>query len=199
MDNAVIQDIPQDKQLKTETINPDYTRVTEVLYPFSGLSAINPDVLANAARRGTRVHEVCEGIVRGIGAWDLDEEIQGYVKSFEHWWDEGHNVVAVEKRFYCDELMITGAVDMIVQTPQGAVIVDIKTSSRPSKTWPLQGSAYAYMARAAGYDIQDIQFLHVNKFGKKPKIYSYPDQMDLYRSCLDVYNHFFKKKKKKVS
>lgn len=45
--------------------NSDYTRVTEILKPFSGLDRIPKDIVANAARRGTKVHDVCEGIIRG--------------------------------------------------------------------------------------------------------------------------------------
>ena len=44
-----------------------YTRVTEILSPFSGLDKIPKHILDNAARRGTRVHDVCESIVKGLG------------------------------------------------------------------------------------------------------------------------------------
>lgn len=87
--------------------------------------------------------------------------------------------------------MITGQVDMIIESDQGAVILDLKTSAKPSKTWPLQGSAYAYMARQSGYDIKSIHFLHLNRHGKKPHLYVYDDQFDLFKKCLDVYRHFF--------
>lgn len=172
-----------------------YTRVTEVLYPYSGLQHIDPKVLANAARRGTRVHQACEAIVTGEGAWGVDEEIAGYVKSFEKWWYMGHTVLAMEQRFFCDKKMITGQCDMILDTPQGAVILDIKTPMRPSKTWPLQGSAYAYLARAAGYNVSGIQFLKVDKNGKDPTVYNYKDEWEMFEKCLDVYNMFFKKVK----
>lgn len=73
----------QDKtQEETQDLNGDYTRVTEILSPFSGLDRVPKAILKNAADRGTRVHKVCEGIVRGIGEWDVDVEISGYVSSF---------------------------------------------------------------------------------------------------------------------
>ena len=53
------QDAPQDSN--------DYTRVTEILSPFSGLDRVPKAILKNAADRGTRVHKVCEGIVQGLG------------------------------------------------------------------------------------------------------------------------------------
>lgn len=47
--------------------NSAYTRITEILSPFSGLDKIPKEIVANAARRGTKVHDICEGIVKGIG------------------------------------------------------------------------------------------------------------------------------------
>lgn len=93
--------------------------------------------------------------------------------------------------------MITGQVDMIIETENGAVILDLKTSSKPSKTWPLQGSAYAYMAKKEGYDIKGIHFLHLSKQGLDPHLYVYDDHFDLFSKCLDVYKHFFKKNPRK--
>lgn len=174
-----------------EEINSDFTRVTEILKPYSGLDKINPDIVANAGRRGKKVHDICEGIVTGIGIWDLPEEVKGYVNSFQKWWTEGHKVLAVEKRFFCSELMITGQVDYIINAPEGAMILDLKTSYKPSKTWPLQGSAYKYLAKKSGYDIQGIHFLHLSKHGIKPHLYVYDDNFELFKKCLDIYRHFF--------
>ncbi len=176
-----------------DEIKPGYTRVTEILYPFSGIKDINPDIVQNAADRGTRTHKVCESIVMGLGEWDVDDQIRPYVESFKQWWDLGHEVLAVEQRFYDDEYMLTGAVDLILRTDECDIIIDLKTSYKPSKTWPLQGSAYAKMARQSGYNIQKIQFLHLNRYGLKPRIYEYPDQWDTYLSCWHVYNHFYRR------
>lgn len=81
---------------------------------------------------------------------------------------------------------------MIIDTPDGAVIIDYKTSYQPSKTWPIQGSAYAYLARKAGYDITGIRFVHLSKHGLKPDLYDYEDCFELFNSCLDVYNYFYR-------
>jgi hypothetical protein len=89
--------------------------------------------------------------------------------------------------------------DLIIDSPDGAVIIDYKTSYQPSKSWPIQGSAYAYLARKAGYNVTGIRFLHLNKLGLKPDIYDYPDQFDIFSKCLDVYNYFYKPTPKKKS
>lgn len=171
----------------------NYLRVTEVLYPFSGLAMVDPTVLSNAADRGTRVHKICEGIVAGLGENGVDDETWGYVESFKKWWGEGKDVVAMEKRFWDDELCITGQVDFILRTESGLAIVDLKTSSAPSKTWIAQGCAYAYLAKNAGYEISDIQFVHLNKHGKEPKVHSYEYDEDFFFAILTTYLHFFAK------
>jgi len=172
---------------------PKYTRVTEILYPFSGLQTIPEHIVMNAAERGTKVHNICESIMKGLGDWGVDEETKPYVDSFNKWWSLGHKVLSIEQRFFCSELMITGQVDMILETDNGAVILDLKTSSKPSKTWPLQGSAYAYMAKQAGYDIKGIHFLHLSRLGNEPTLHVYDDQFELFKKCRDVYKHFFEK------
>ncbi len=176
-----------------EKSRENYLRVTQMLYPFSGLQSIDPDVLAYAAERGTKVHKICEGIVAGLGEIGVDDETWGYVESFKKWWATGIDVIKMEERFWDDELCLTGQVDFITKSPEGLAIVDIKTSSRPSKTWPAQGAAYAFLAKNAGYDIQRIYFLHLNKHGKEPKIYEYKVDDDFFLAIFRTYKHFFHK------
>jgi len=179
--------------LKDKKSRENYTRVTNILYPLSGLEKIDAEIVAYAAERGTKVHKICEGIIEGIGEFGIDEETWGYVESFKKWWEKGHSIVAMEKRFWDDELEITGQVDLIINIPEGLAIVDLKTSNKPSKTWAAQGSAYALLAKKAGYDIQKIFFLHLNKHGKEAKIYEYPVDDSFFLAVLRIYNHFFQK------
>lgn len=172
----------------------NFTRVTKVLYPFSGLSKLNPDIVAHAAQRGTKVHKICEGIIQGLGELAVEEETRGYVESFKLWWQKGHKVVVVEKRFWDDDLHLTGQVDLILETEKGLTIVDLKTSSRPSPTWKAQGCAYAYLAKKSGYDVKSICFLHLNKSGKEAKIYEYVPDDSFFLAILLVYEYFFKGK-----
>jgi len=169
-----------------------YTRVTNVLYPFSGLSRIDPVIVADAAERGTKVHKICEGIVKGLGELDVDEEIKGYIESFKTWWEKNPEVLIVEQRFWDDDLELTGQVDLIINTPDGLAIVDLKTSSKPSLTWKAQGCAYAYLAKKAGYDIQKVYFVHLNKVGREPRVYEYPIDDEFFLSIFRVWDHFFK-------
>lgn len=179
--------------MKEKNTRENYTRVTTVLYPFSGLEKIDADVVAHAAERGTKVHKICEGIIQGLGELGVDDETRPYVESFKQWWNKGHEVLMMEKRFWDDELEITGQVDLILRTPQGLAIVDLKTSSKPSDTWPAQGAAYAYLAKKAGHDIQKIYFLHLLKSGKEARIYEYPVDDGFFFAIFRVWKHFFQK------
>jgi len=170
----------------------NYTRVTKILYPFSGLEKVPQEVVTNAGIRGTKVHKICEGIISGLGEIGVDAETHGYVESFKKWWGDGHFVRAMEERFYDDDLEITGALDLIIDTPDGIAIVDLKTSYAPSKTWTVQGNAYAYLAKKNNYDIKKIQFLHLNKLGKEPNIYDYPVDPSLFLAVYQSWKHFFK-------
>ncbi len=173
----------------------NYHRITQILYPFSGLEKIDPKIVSHAAERGTKVHKICESIISGLGEFGVEDETWGYVESFKKWWSHNPEVISMEERFWDDERKITGQVDLIVNTEEGLAIVDLKTSSRPSKTWPAQGSAYAMLAKKNGYDIKKIYFLHLNKHGKEPKIYEYPVNDNFFLEIFNVFNHFFKEKK----
>lgn len=162
-----------------------------MLYPFSGLENIDQQILAHAAERGTQVHTICEGIISGLGEIGVTDETWGYVQSFKHWYTPDIKVLQVEKRFWHDELEITGQVDLLIDTPTGLAVVDLKTSSRPSKTWHPQGAAYAFLARQAGHDVKHIYFLHLNKHGKSPVMHEYPVDDAFFLSVLATYKHFY--------
>ena len=169
----------------------DYRRVTQILYPFSGLEKIDKEIVQHAAERGTKVHQICQGIMMGLGELNVDDETRPYVESFKKWWEIGWSIREMEKRFWCDELKITGQVDLIIDTEHGLAIVDIKTSYKPSKTWQVQGSAYAYLARKAGYDVKRLYFLHLDRKGGQPKLIEYEIDEGFFLSVLRVFNHFF--------
>lgn len=177
-----------------DSVREKYVRVTTILYPFSGLQNIDPEIVAHAAERGTKVHKICEGIVQGIGEIGVDDETKGYVESFKKWWEKGHDVVLLEERFWDDELHITGQVDFIINTAEGLAVVDLKTSSQPSPTWEAQGAGYAFLARKSGYDIKKIFFIHLNKYGREAKVYEYRVDDSFFFAIYRVWSHFFGEK-----
>lgn len=172
-------------------IKSGYFRVTEVLSIFSGLNKINPDVLRNAADRGTLVHKIIESIEEGFGKEDVPDIAIGYIYSYEKW-ATGKDFLLAPKRFYDDELMITGLVDSIYKDGEHLVLVDYKTPVRESKTWAMQASAYSFMCKKNGYNISRIEFVKLDKTGKEPKIYTYVEDMQMFHKILECYRYFFK-------
>jgi hypothetical protein len=166
-----------------------FTRVTDVLSPFSGIRQVPQDILNNACKRGSAVHDIIEGIQDGIGAVNVNPLYIGYVNSYE-FWAEGKEFIEKPPRFFCEELQITGECDCIYKGPEGLILVDFKTPVRESKTWPLQGSAYCYLARRSGYDIKRLEFVKLEKDGKGPKVFVYEEKFDLFLKCLEVYRYF---------
>lgn len=169
----------------------EFIRVTEVLSPFSGLSKVPPHILEAASERGRKVHEFIDGILTGLGDFGVGDALVKYAQSFQQW-NDGKNFIPKPERFYCTTYGITGECDAIYQETDKLVLIDFKTSSKESKTWMLQGSAYAYLARQAGYNIDRLEFIHLSKEGNYPKVIVYEENFEMFLKCLDLYKYFFK-------
>lgn len=171
-----------------------YNRVTEVLFPFSGLTKVDPEVLQRAGDRGRRVHDAIEAIIDEMPADEIDDEISGYLKSFSAW-NVGKTYITRPERFYCDTLRITGECDAIRIDENGKLIlVDFKSSYSEGKTWRLQGSAYSHLAKQQGLLIDKIEFVKLPKTGGKAKVFEYKEDMKTFVKCLEVYREFFEGK-----
>lgn len=172
-------------------IRPGYRRVTDVLYPFSGLTYINRAILDAAANRGSIVHAACEAKIRKLGEF-IKPEFKGYLDSFNKWYGE-QTFIERPDRFYCDKYRITGECDALYVNDTGFTLVDFKTSAKESKTWKLQGSAYSYLAKLEGYPITRIEFVKLSKDGKDPIIYEYAEDMPKFINYLEIYEEHFAK------
>lgn len=171
----------------------DYTRVTSVLSPLSGLSAVNPQVLANACKRGVEIHKLCDAVIEGIGTPEVCNDWRGYLNSFLLF-EKGKKFLQKPSRLFCDKHMITGEVDGIYKDESQVVLFDIKTPLQEKKTWCLQLSAYWYLCSVNDIKIDRIIALKLDKNGKEPKIFEYKIDFQSYLECLNVYNKFFKNK-----
>ena len=169
-------------------------RVTEVLTPFLGLDKIPRHYLEAAADRGTRVHNAIDGMLQGMPPLHIEDDIAGYLKSYEQW--TAFPTVFREERYSCEELGITGQIDLIGRGPEGNLwVIDYKTSAKPSCAWSLQVSAYCELAKRQGIIIAGGAILHLKRDGGPPSLIAQPNHWELYKSCLDVYKHFFNKRK----
>ena len=88
----------------SKEIKDGYDRVTDVLFPFSGLTKVNTDVLKNAAERGTQVHLACACHIHDLPMDDVPDAYHGYVDSFLIW-AEGKKFLTTPERFYDDRVV----------------------------------------------------------------------------------------------
>ncbi len=191
-----------------EDIKPGYTRISDILKPFNKFDMIDPAVLANAADRGTRVHEYCNAYANNIFLAEVDEDCQGYVDSFIQWYDD--NVVKLlysEERIYDDATMTTGRFDLVAQLRNNdqpfmldndeITLIDIKTPMAISRAWGIQLSSYSYLIeKNMNVKIDRRIVVKLSKDGKKAKEVEYEDHekdRNLFFSALHLYHHFYNK------
>ena len=188
-----------------EEIKPGYTRVSSLLDLMPSvevlsdgknkfkyiLQEIDPAVLANKANIGKNIHEAIEEHFKGGGFFPLSDEEQGYYQSFL----QIEKVVrfdpyVVEKRFDCDNLKITGKVDLVNKTSKGLMLVDFKTSAvADPKKWALQAAFYCYLCNINKIDLIDqALFIKLDKEGKKPKTISFNIDTNLRATMVSLLN-----------
>ena len=177
----------------------NYLRVSEILSPFTGIEFVSDELLNPAADRGTKVHECIEDRLN-MKLTDslIDQDCLPYLDSFDMFWHSSSHIfdgckMELEKRFFDDNLQITGKVDAIFFKPGRTYLLDWKTSSRFQTHYYLQGAAYQHLARINGYNnVDEVLFVHLKK-GKKPTTYkdSNPKKsLDLFLKCLELFRYF---------
>jgi hypothetical protein len=186
-------------------IKEGYTRVTDIISRYSGIESIPKDLLDRAAHRGTLTHKYIEGVVNGSPCPFIPPEIECYVNGFEEFWKVhetayGKHKMETEVRLYDEERMITGCIDLVQHTDNGIILYDWKTSSRPQKTWRLQGAAYRWLAEKIYPNISKFIFVHLKKDGKYSlKEYdTHVEDLETFLKCCDLFDWFDMKKRKNV-
>lgn len=183
---------------KTFTSIPHgYTRVTDVLNPYSDLCAIDPDVVAKAAERGTRVHKFCEMYALGLFLTDIDEDCNNYFQAFKNWFDGCvEHVIHCETRCNSAQYKLSGAFDLIVvlRGDTRATLIDIKTPDVAKKSWQLQTAAYQMLAlECLQLDVDRRMCLMLPKNVGTSKIIEYTDHardQELYLQALQLFRFF---------
>ena len=92
-----------------------FTTTTECLQFCAGYNHVPADILRNAADRGTRAHSAIASTLKGLGTWGADEDLQGYLNSFDYIKDKIGAIKVMEERYFDDNLLLTGQVDLIAE------------------------------------------------------------------------------------
>lgn len=180
-----------------EEIPKGYTRVTEVLTPYKNFDNVLPDVLHQAAERGSKVHDFCELYALNMLIEKPSEEVKPYFESFKFWYDQFvTETVMTEERLSDSELLLTGQFDLLctIEGSEDLVLVDYKTPSVHEISWRLQMAAYSYLLRKLkGIEVKRRISLRLNDEGKPPSIVEYTNHHHderLYLNQLEIYRCF---------
>lgn len=183
----------------------NYPRVTEILKAYSGFGEVPANILQRAASRGTKVHALCAGVAKG--AWipeeSIEEEYAGYVNSFRQWHEAiPDEYIFVEKRFLDEQLGYTGQIDFVIKGKDEKLhLVDLKTSSKPQKTYVIQMAAYKNLLAKHGVEIKSTMLVYLDKTGEKPKIHKHiglEKEFTVFTSALICWRYFHGKQSSKL-
>lgn len=191
-----------------------HVRVSEILAQFKDFSSIDPRVLNAKANIGTEVHHNIHMHTKGglpvfdsfptfdyhtseITGWD--DRGEGYFRSYlKYEADLQPEYLCMEKRFYCDDLMITGQIDGIKMPKTGElpVIMDFKCSySVDLEMWSMQAHYYKYLAEKNDMKTADyFIFLQLKKDGTGPKIVKIKFDEEVMQRCIDEAILFWERK-----
>lgn len=125
-----------------------YPSVTEVISPWVDWSKVPPALLLKAGERGTTVHDIClMRIAQGVFPAGIPEGCEGYVESFQRWFDlMVDEVIFTEERLADVALGFHGQPDWVVKSRhEGIIHPDLKTPVTSQKAWRLQIAAYDHL------------------------------------------------------
>ena len=135
-------------------------------------------IVAQASRRGTAVHTVCEAYIKNQDGY-LDGELPHIIelfRSIEPFLDRIDMVRLIEGALWSDELKVAGRTDLIAEFDGELAVIDYKTSTY-RKTWEMchkffmQGTFYAHaFEERTGTPIENIVIIMAVE-GDKPLLY----------------------------
>jgi len=174
-----------------EVIKPGYTRVTDILRPWSKFDGIPQEILDRKCAIGTEVHHAIHMHNEGFVP-DLSPEAQPYFDSYLEWESASRvHCVVNEMRYYDDAKQITGCIDALARFPneEGLVMCDWKTTAYCTPdigiTWHLQGTFYHYLIEQNKVENVSNRFLFVQlkKDGKLPKVKEFEYTTEMMYKC----------------
>ena len=133
----------------------------------------------------------------------IPEDLLGYINSFRRWSEaQVKEYLIVEKRYNDPVVEFTGQLDYVVRgTDDELYLVDLKTSAKAQKTYPIQMAAYDLLLRNNQINVKAALIVYLNKDGEFPEIHLLDDmteELHVFLSAVDCWKYFNKRKKKDV-
>lgn len=143
----------------------------------------------NAAAFGTRVH----ALITGAEVERVSDDERACAQGALDWlYKNVDEVLSYELRMVDSALGFGGTVDAIVRMNNGALaVIDWKTSKKLSPRHNLQTAAYAMLARAAGYDVDEryVVRLWKDQPGRvSTRVCSNPADYDAFRAAVTIWH-----------
>src|SRR5690606_247182 len=104
----------------------------------------------------------------------------------------------IETRMQDESLGYTGQIDMVIQaTDDDLYLVDLKTSAKSQKTYPVQMAAYQHLLRGEGVEVKGAMLVYLDKSGEFPEIDLYYDlskEFAVFQHALQCWQYFNQRK-----
>ena len=182
-----------------EIIKTGYTRVSKILGMFQDFSHIDPNILKLKCEIGSQVHNAIEAHYKKE-FYPTCLRAQEYYAGFKNALEgelQNYKPILLEKRFYSEELLLTGRIDGIFENEGKKTLIDYKTSAQANKkVWGLQLALYCMLMKENGIaDVSQAKVLHLKRDGKFKLIDLSPTEQDfeLAKRAVKLYFHFNKK------
>lgn len=178
----------------------NYLRVTAAIKNGDEFDRIPSAVLHKKQVMGTNVHQAIDDDLRGDLPLGLMPGCLGYFQSYRVWRDRVNlSVLQNEQRYFDDELMLTGCIDLLAKLPyeDTPVIIDWKTSATESASWILQSHLYGYLLAKNNIAISKRYiFVKLHPLGATPDIFEYLYSPNSYRDAINRVKRYWKKHEK---
>lgn len=175
--------------------NTGLVSVTEVFSPYVSFDHISPEVLRAASERGSMVHDAIADYLDG-GFPMMDDAIRGYFKAAMSFMANTDETGWYEERLTSDVHQYSGQLDLVcrMRGDDSWTLVDWKTSTLISKSWPLQLAAYTHLVRCNNFpfDIKRLIAVQLRKDGTF-KVNEYTNEryhFNLFLNALATYEYF---------
>lgn len=154
-----------------------YVRVSTIAKRFNDYGYTPDDKIQNKSRIGTNVHQAIDCYLKkDVPILTNDDEI-GYFNSFLIWRKEvAIDIVCREKRYFDDQLMITGKVDGVAMIPgeKTPILIDYKCAAKEMESWRIQTHLYYHLVTKAGMRLDKrVLVIQLSEKGNAPLAFSY--------------------------
>lgn len=174
-------------------ISRNYIRVSQILNIFQNYRSVNREKLKKAQDMGTLVHEGIKDFFENK-FHPVPGKGEGYFKSFLKWNELFRpRKLLSEARFYDDQLMITGMIDLLCNIDGNIYLIDFKTGSLSHPAiWELQLNFYYQLLVANENEIlpSTLLIVHLDSDGTLPRLTQFPLNPEMKHTCLHALECF---------